>query len=137
MKKLGGWAWIAAWIATVIAGCGGSGSGAGGGGGGGAGGAGAACGEEPTQCPAGETCWIDAAGEAFECQPSGAGKEGDPCAPTKGAPTCTDGFFCFKPKGADGGVCTKLCDAGTNPCGANQLCALMEVAGGAQTHICQ
>jgi len=133
-KRLGGWA-IAIVGGLAIAACNGSGSGAGGGGAGGAT-SGAECGKNPTQCPAGETCWINSDGTAFECEPSGPAKQGEPCAPTKGVPTCTDGFFCFQPKGSDMGVCTQLCDEGTNPCVGTQLCVLMQVAEGVATHIC-
>jgi hypothetical protein len=133
MRKLLGWVTLA----ITIAACGGgSGSGAGGGGGGGGTGGGAAsCADAPTQCPAGQTCWFAASGD-FECEPSGAGKEGDACAPTKGQPTCTDGLICLKEPGKDG-VCAKLCDAssGANPCG-NLFCTPIQAPSGAQTHVC-
>ena len=135
MKKLLGGLALAIAGGLATAACNGGGSGAGGGG---AGGKvdGAECSATPTQCPAGETCWINSDATAFECEPSGAAKEGEPCAPTKGVPTCTDGFFCFKPKGSDGGVCTQLCDEGTNPCKDQKLCVLMSVTEGVATHIC-
>ena len=135
MRNLFGWA-SAVVIAMTIAACGGGGSGTGGGGSGGTAGAGGGvpCGDKPLDCPAGQTCWFAVDG-GFECAPSGAGKEGDACAPLKGEPTCGDGLLCFKPSGSDG-VCTKLCDTTQDSCGAGKLCTPVQIASGAETHVC-
>ena len=134
MRKLEGWAATLATAITIAAcGGGGSGSGAGGGGagGGGAGGSGPSCGDTPTQCPAGQTCWFAPDG-GFECETSGAGQQGDECAPTKGQPTCADGLLCVQ-EPMKTGACAKLCDTGTNPCG-DLVCTPIQAPDGSLTH---
>ena len=135
MRDLAFWASTAA-ISIFIAACGGGGNGSGGGGAGGAGssGGGVPCGDNPLECPAGQTCWFAPDG-GFECEPSGAGKEGETCAPLKGQPTCGDGLLCFKPSGQEG-VCAPLCNTGIDTCGAGKLCTPVQVASGEQTHVC-
>lgn len=130
-----------AWAGLAIAGlaaCGGDDGATGGqGGGGGSGGAGGSpavpCGEEPLDCPEGQTCWFGASD--LVCAPSGEGLEGDPCAPVVGQPTCTDGLLCVRVGDTDG-VCTKLCDPSVPDACGEQLCVLAQTESGAQTHIC-
>jgi hypothetical protein len=68
------------------------------------------CRNDPTGCPAGETCWIDAGRTDFVCQTSGSGVVGSPCVNSVGQPTCGDGLGCYHLEGATEGVCAAFCD---------------------------
>ncbi len=66
------------------------------------------CNENPFNCGAGTTCWLDAS-KSYACLPVGAAKKGEACSATLGpqAP-CGEGLICFA-TGATG-VCTPYCD---------------------------
>lgn len=130
--------WAALAVVGLVTACGGSTGGDGGSGGGGDGGSGGgpeACAEHPLDCPAGETCWF-AAGGTFACAASGAGKEGEACAPVVGQPTCGDALLCVKKTGADEGACVKLCDPTLGDQCGDLLCVPVQLESGEQTRVC-
>jgi hypothetical protein len=123
---------VAAAALVACGDAGGDGAGGGGGSGGGASGP-IACGDHPLDCPAGQTCWFGSAG--FACAASGAGKEGDTCAPTVGDATCGDGLLCIAVAGEEG-ACARLCDPTIDATCGEDLCTLVETKEGFQTHVC-
>jgi hypothetical protein len=66
------------------------------------------CNENPFNCAAGTTCWLDGS-KSYACLPVGSAKKGDACSPALGpqAP-CGEGLICLA-TGASG-VCTPYCD---------------------------
>ncbi|MBI4705810.1 MAG: hypothetical protein HY744_32350 [Deltaproteobacteria bacterium] len=71
---------------------------------------GAPCNEAPAVCPPGQTCWINEAGNAFECLNAAQGEPGDKCVPYMGTPTCGENQMCIMAQGQKSGVCVQWCD---------------------------
>lgn len=96
----------------------------------------AQCNSDPWQCPAGQTCWVNQAGNGFACLNSAAGKnKGDPCQLLAGTPECGDRLLCFMPQGSTTGTCVSFCD-NTKPdrtCSTGEACATVVIQSPAAT----
>lgn len=68
------------------------------------------CNVDPWSCPAGQTCWINAAADRFECFNGGVGQVGEACHNYAGEPTCGEYLACLQLEGAAEGKCTPYCD---------------------------
>jgi hypothetical protein len=95
---------------SMLLACGDDTSGTGGAGGNGGGSGTESCVSDPFSCPDGQTCWIGADQETFECLNSGQGQIGDECQNFVGQPTCTDDLVCLQLQGSTTGTCTPYCD---------------------------
>ncbi len=93
--------------------------------------AGSECGDAPTDCPAGTTCWPADAVPNLECLPSQGGVAfGAPCQQQIGRPTCADTMACDQ-QGPAGGVCTWYCNAAGHGCPPGYDCRITHVGGDA------
>jgi hypothetical protein len=96
------------------------------------------CNQDPYTCAAGKTCWTADQSGTFSCLTSGAGKKGDKCLNTPGAPTCGDRLACLQLTTA-GGTCVSYCDPSRQGegCDSGETCMLAGLQGTNQTfHVC-
>jgi len=84
------------------------------------------CNEDPSVCPAGQTCWFtdEETSYDFTCLNSGVSTVGETCLAALGMPTCTDGLMCFMQQGQPSGVCTEWCNPNDSDlaCPASRQC---------------
>ncbi len=100
---------------------------------------GAPCGDDPTQCPAGTTCWPATTSAALECLPTeDAGALGAPCEQRIGEPTCAEGLACDQ-TGPAAGVCTAYCESSGAECAQGFACRSTRVGGpdGPSVNLCR
>ena len=105
----------------------------------GSGGAAVPCNEDPRICPAGQTCWVQAEGEGWECLNSGRGVVGEECFHYFGTPTCQDDLGCYQPFAVPFGECMPYCDP-TDPshgCPGGEMCLTMVIPDAGAIQICQ
>jgi hypothetical protein len=89
---------------------------------------GTGCAADPFACPAGQTCWPNAQGNALACLNSGMGKVGDACELYIGTATCADDLVCWTVPGAPK-VCTPFCDNTKldKQCPPGQMCLQVSI----------
>jgi hypothetical protein len=82
-------------------------------------GPGSPCPADPSQCPAGTTCWPADSMSTLKCLPSNPGNGfGAKCVENVGQATCSDGLACDQTS-ASGGSCTYYCVSRVCPTGYN------------------
>ena len=89
------------------------------------------CLDDPTACPAGQTCWPVSATPTFACIASASkGAFGVACENSIGAATCGDGLACDAVQGAASTRCTYYCDiAKGKGCPPNYDCVSTQTGG--------
>jgi hypothetical protein len=86
-------------------------------------------------CGAGQTC-STVTGQTFSCMPSGAGRAGDPCDATVGAPNiCGDRLVCLAKGVPTAGTCTSWCDK-IHPCSGGKTCQVVLTTMGLTLPLC-
>ncbi|MEZ4438404.1 MAG: hypothetical protein R3B72_04920 [Polyangiaceae bacterium] len=116
------WRWMTFLSSVTLAvlvgwGCGDDFQGAGGESGGCEADASVPCNQDPWNCSAGQTCWVNMDQNGYLCLNQGMAGEGEPCQNLLGSPTCQAGLACVQLAGQTEGFCAPFCDP-TDPCKA-------------------
>jgi hypothetical protein len=96
------------------------------------------CPADPSQCPAGTTCWLADSMSTLKCLPSNPGGGfGVSCMESIGQATCADGLVCDQLSAANG-ACTYYCGGAGRACPTGYTCFQTHVGmGGPTIDICR
>jgi hypothetical protein len=97
------------------------------------------CNENPWQCAANQTCWLNNASE-YECKIQAFGVDpGDECLPLAGITTCGHNYICVQTVQQKKGICSKFCDPNdsNHACETGEVCSQVRISQASGTfHAC-